>query len=479
MKLVGTLCALILVASCNGSIIGGTSDPEGEAAQDREDEIVDDDSGVALRTHLFEEVPGDVTNPERGFYVGVNLFKQSSITKVREQGSTLAIALIRLDDYRTSAISTAFLDDLAAGFQGAREHGFKVILRFMYNSSFTADASRAQIVAHIAQLTPLLQANADVIAVMQAGFIGAWGEWHGSTNGLDNFDDRQAVLDALLAALPENRAVQVRTPMFKRDLWNNPTPQPEGTSGMLPQGRVGHHNDCFLASDSDFGTFASPLSDWRAYLSSDTRFVPMGGETCTENAPRTDCAAAIADMEGFHWSYLNSQYKVEVLNGWEGQGCMDEVENRLGYRLVLDSVTHPETAKAGQQIKIEVALHNRGFAAPFNERPVYLVMRSETSTQLAKIDGIDPRRWLGGESNVHTLKVSLPKGMETGTYSVALWLPDADAGLAADPRFAVRFANDGTWQEAQGENILIPALFVGEPSGQGQGGDALLVAINN
>lgn len=479
MNLLRSLGLSLFIASCTGTI---TSEPEGqsESTQVREDEFALDESGRSIRTHYFQESTGDIANPERGFYVGVDLFSPGSIASIRDQGSTLAIALVRLDSFRTSALSAAFLNDLAIGFQGARENGIKVVLRFMYNSSFTADASRAQILAHITQLAPVLQANADVIAVMQAGFIGAWGEWHGSTNGLDNFSDRTAILDALLVALPDNRAVQVRTPMFKRDIWNAPT-APDSVAVAADQARVGHHNDCFLASESDFGTFSSPLDDWRNYLANDTQVVPMGGETCVVNAPRTDCQEALADMAGFHFSYLNRQYKVEVLSDWEEQGCMDEVESRLGYRLVLDSVSHPEVAVAGETIEIELALNNRGFAAPFNERPVHVVLRGANSTYTTsvKVEGLDPRKWAPGVSNVHTLRVNLPADMAADTYSVALSLPDAAAALAEDPRYSVRFANEGTWQDAQGENVVIPELVVGQSSAsvtQTDGGSPMLLA---
>lgn len=80
---------------------------------------------------------------------------------------------MRLDDYRTQPLDSSRLSALRAGFADVRTHGIKVILRFTYNSSYDADASREQIIEHIAQLTSILHDNADVIAVMQAGFIGA------------------------------------------------------------------------------------------------------------------------------------------------------------------------------------------------------------------------------------------------------------------------------------------------------------------
>lgn len=81
---------------------------------------------------------------------------------------------------------------------------------------------------------------------MEAGFIGAWGEWHTSTNGLDNIQDKREILNALLAAIP-GRFVQVRYPANIIEMY----PAPEDAVSA----RVAHHNDCFLSSNTDVGTY--------------------------------------------------------------------------------------------------------------------------------------------------------------------------------------------------------------------------------
>jgi hypothetical protein len=54
-------------------------------------------------------------------------------------------------------------------------------------------------------LAPLFREYHDVIAVAQAGFIGAWGEWHASTNDLTTPDNMRDILLRLLEILPEER----------------------------------------------------------------------------------------------------------------------------------------------------------------------------------------------------------------------------------------------------------------------------------
>ena len=149
------------------------------------------------------------------------------------------------------SLDDALLDSLSAGLAAVRAVGIKVTMRFVYNDGFDPDAPKARVLEHIQQVKPLLAANADVIAAFQAGFIGAWGEWHSSTNGLATPQNRKDILLAFLDAVPASRSVQIRTPMFKDEIF------PGGALGSAEaftgsaRARTGHHNDCFLASVDD------------------------------------------------------------------------------------------------------------------------------------------------------------------------------------------------------------------------------------
>ena len=50
--------------------------------------------------------------------------------------------------------------------------------------------------------------------------------------------------------------------------------------------------------------------------------------------------------------------------------------------------------------------------------------------------------------------VAVPAGLAAGRYDVFVALPDAADRLAGDPRYAVRFANEGTWNSSTGLNAL-------------------------
>ena len=82
------------------------------------------------------------------------------------------------------------------------------------------DPSKTDVLKHISQLKPILTLNQDVILTMQAGFVGPWGEWHGSTNFADDLEARQQIVSALLDAVPE-RNVGIRTPKHKQALYTS------------------------------------------------------------------------------------------------------------------------------------------------------------------------------------------------------------------------------------------------------------------
>ena len=456
--------AVLSLAACEGTITTPDGDdPIGDDSPSSSTGDTDLDDYPELGPMIsreFTESNIDFLNPERGYYVGYNLLGTSSGTSVRDGGHSLAIAQVNLEDYRNAPLDATLLAQLEAGFQRVRAAGFKVILRFKYNSAFAEDAPKSVILGHIEQLTPILQNNADVIAVLQAGFIGAWGEWHGSTNDLENPEDRGEILDALLAALPASRNVQVRAPHYKDEYVPGGAIQAAEAYTGSARARIGHHNDCFLASESDLGTYQAPIEQWEDYVADDGRYTAIGGETCIVYPAKTNCESAVLEMETAHWSYLNRQYNVDVLEGWEAGGCADEIERRLGYRFALDRVSHTEAVPPGGLLAVEIELHNSGFAAPFNRRPVDLVLTDGTTRRSVRLAGLDARQWQPGSPTTVTAVLRLPADLAPGDYTLALRLPDEAANLAGDPRYAIRLGNDDVWDEVTGDNVLTRSLVV-------------------
>jgi hypothetical protein len=369
-----------------------------------------------------------LNNPERGFYKGVNLSTgATSAASHYTSGHSLDLALVELRPYINKAIDQAFLDSLNNGFKAVRASGMKVILRFRYSNSSTAptDAPLSIILQHITQLTPLIVANADVIAVQQIGFIGAWGEWHTSSNNLNT-----------PSAQTSNRSLQIRTPSQKDAVFPGGPLTARASTG---KGRVGHHNDCFLASTSDMGTYASPVDTWKAYVAQEGKFTPVGGETCAVNPPRTDCPTALAELRAHSWTYLNEDYNKLVNDPWKTQGCYDTINKYLGYYFAVTRVLMSEKVRPGGILQVEFDVNNRGFAAPMNSRPVYLTFTLGTTKHVVQLP-VDSRDWAPGVSTVKA-KIRFPANLALGNYQVAVWLPDAAPSLKNDDRYSIKLAN--------------------------------------
>ena len=240
-----------------------------------------------------------VNNPERGFfrysqtesskpyiplnYLTLSYFKLSNVT--------LIWRYFYIDAFMNSPISESYLNSIQSDFNTLRQAGLKIIIRFAYSRDYIStniwDTNKSIILTHIAQLKPIIQANYDVIAVFQAGFIGVWGEWYWSnyfgampTPNADQLKDRREVLEAILDAVPSSRFVQIRYNYLKRDMYNltSGISLNEAYSETSSISRLGHHCDCFLASDNDWGTYRNKSIEF-PYLEQDTKYTPMGGET--------------------------------------------------------------------------------------------------------------------------------------------------------------------------------------------------------
>jgi hypothetical protein len=203
----------------------------------------------------------------------------------------------------------------------------------------------------------------------------------------------------------------------------------------------------------------------QAYLAELTRFTPMSGETCAPFPPRSECASAIQEMVLLHFSAINEAYHKGILRSWEEGGCMEEIVNRLGYRLSLTSAEFNEEVRPGGLLNLTVEVTNIGFASLMNPRPLYIVLvgRNAIPPYQVKLE-LDPRSWQPGISSF-TVDIRLPSKMEEGEYNLALWLPDEAESLQLNPLYAVQFANPDVWDESTGYNILGQVLIDSSTTG--------------
>lgn len=424
-----------------------------------------------LVTESFSENDRIFANPERGFYKHFDCLKSSasplSVSAVQAERTGNNVTLFYTGHYLTefvkSDISDKYLQLFRKNMQALRDGGAKCILRFAYTNDQDKkpwDATPEWVARHIEQLKPIIQEYSDVILCFQSGFIGVWGEGYYTDNFFfdpqtpEEHAKRKVVVDAMLDAIPSDRQVALRTPMFKRNMYatsyTDTLTLATAYDGSA-KARLGAFNDCFGAAADDYGTFLG--QDTREYWKKDTRYTLMGGETCNVS-DYCKCKQSMKDLEDYHWTYLNQGYNASVLSRWESEGCMDDVKRRLGYRLSLSEVSVSKNPSPGAGFRVRISLKNSGFAAPANPRAVELVLvDGEGNKTVYALNDVDPRYWFAGQTNIVDKLINLPDDA-SGKCTLYLNLPDPKETLHDNPLYSIRLANDDVWESKTGYNKI-------------------------
>lgn len=460
-------------------------------------------------------------NPERGLRLeeriatGDDRCLINDAQRTQVHGVTLAQSYCYLTDFTTADVSDAKLAQLQASFDALRRLGVKAVLRFAYETTHTIGSPGSKgatlpvIRNHIKQLKPLLEKNADVIFVLQAGFIGAWGEWHSSAHKLEADPQAKAAIVAdLLAALPANRMIQLRMPGYKRGALGKDARVTAATAfDGSPAARVGFHIDYFILNGNPWSDVNPGTEDF-AQMVQESPFVPVDGEAPwgKEDPHRIDGFAAIERLRDHHYSSfslihnfaiyedskeefsfekwmktplgaehvrrknlpLSDGYFFDANDHEVPRNVFEYIRDHLGYRLELQTAAFPRRIRAGQPLKIGASLINRGFATLYNPRPALFVLIAPDGRIVEMPTGADPRRWQPTDPGdaLHrpiphelTAERILPRDMSPGVYRLGLWLPDGSASLRQRAAYAIRLANrDVPWwtldHDRYGINVL-------------------------
>ncbi|GAA2334053.1 DUF4832 domain-containing protein [Dactylosporangium salmoneum] len=453
------------------------------------------------------------TNPERGFHNRYEIINDPSVndyasntipgfnpdmldrtfSRARADGDTLIHSYVHLDKYQTTDLPPALLTNLNGGLAAIRAQGLKIVLRVAYVWDGYSAVTEPQMERHIDQLAPVLAANADVIMHLEAGFFGAWGEWHESPYTAASEESqapvRYQLVKKLLSSTPATIPVAIRYPIFNYEFAQRTAP-PAGCT--LPNNcllttaefdRLGFHDDCFLADSADMGTYdqnswlgwfdVAAKKQWVYDMATSTAGNKIvGGETC--NASGGNDAAGVNaqyELSHQHWTEINEDYAAVNTDLWKSanmaasgndpaETLFTRIKRKLGYRLRLVDATYSTPATAGASFTFSAHLNNDGYAGLIKPRPVYLVFDDGTHRYDVQLPGVDPRTWKPGAVTIPAQTVTLPS-MVSGQYKLALWLPDQATGLRGNPAYSVRLADTGTWDAAKGYNVLASGVTVG------------------
>lgn len=466
-------------------------------------------------------------NPERGFRLEVALDVAEKnyvwdakhypdITSyLKEQSEMYAsdsVSLVQTYFYLMGLVgkdlSSEDFQTMSTFFDELRALGKKAVLRFAYETAFMGRApigpTKEDVLRHAAQLKPFLEENRDVIQVVQAGMIGAWGEWHSSVHGLEQSEEtKRDILEAVCDMTPIGRYVQVRVPTYKNLL--------EADTNLYK--RLSFHDDFIVIQPHPWDGGISEGTPAFAQIVRESPYLPIDGElpwgTWSVNQdPDNPGASWLVDgLQTARRLFLQHYTSLSVIHNYKEKGINDKysmiqwkktpittsflVENKmpisdryfenqdgtpasrsvfeyirdhLGYRIELQSLSCPKRWKIGEENSIELTLINRGFSTLFNEHEVCFVLVDESGrvTNVLQTDA-DVHTWqpYAPSDSTYTPLVHhivdvwpLSSDAKPGTYRVGLWIPDGSERLRFNPRYAIHCANgDVDWLTWKGYGI--------------------------
>ena len=452
-----------------------------------------------------------LANPERGFRFEIGVGRIPSdmvkVAHVRDQwpfpryrrdGVVISQAYCYLTQFHSSEISDEKLAALQADFDRARRDGVKFLFRFAYEYDGVKEGPTAErILAHIRQLTPIVRDNADVIYVLQIGWVGLWGEFHTSVHGISK--DPKAVADivaATLEMLPPGHPTMMRRMAYRRAVLGTLGVGTEVTSANAwssePAARIGFFNDGTLANWWDGGTFTTePYAETGDEDFDEVarygRYLPVDGElfwTGQYSHPAFACGLRAIDRFTRHhyttlslvhgFSELDQRRDPWTIDGWkvtpvtpdelaffgirfdpayfEGvphRTAFEFIRDHLGYRLAATKADFSGDIAPGGAFEASVTLRNYGFSTPVKPRRPEFVLASKSGEAVEIPVEFDCRQLqpcaegaTDGSVLDHEIRLatSLPASMPEGPYCLGIWFPDPSPSLRYRPEYAIRLA---------------------------------------
>lgn len=414
----------------------------------------------------------NVLNPDRGFYTATaltTLRDWDGFSDARANGFSLVYAPIELFDYVTTpTLPTSLLNTIKTNLEQAKNAKVKLILRISYrNSMDSVDASRTIIDGHLTQLAPLLQEYKNIISIVQAGTIGAWGEWHSFTGDYakDNVnykDNRRAIITRLHNIFP-NKFIQIRTPMHKEFLYGGSKDYAdESNSAMITQAsvksnniisKIAHHNDCFVSSYTDEGTYPSDnIEYWKNYVQNDSQYSPTGGETCAlksgEEGLLSSCANIIQELKRFNYAFLNSDYNPKVIQKLKDEGCYTTIQENLGYRIVANSLN---INSSDNNLSIDLSLSNKGYAAAYVPTKMQLMLKNDSHSYIFPFEDFDLRKLLPERTKTFNFIMN-KQNVETGSYCLYMKI--------SNEIDSIKLSNANLWDTSINANKLACSIVL-------------------
>ncbi|MDR0430977.1 MAG: DUF4832 domain-containing protein [Tannerellaceae bacterium] len=489
---------------------------------------------------LFADDPegaNGICNPERGFRLEVALdvtdgafmcnsqeFREAAfyLEEQIEEYKDEKVSLVQTSFYLTGTIGREITEDefkvMEGFFETLRKNGLKAILRFAYetgNVNEETAPTEKDIVTHTKQLRKILRENRDVILVLQAGFVGARGEWRHSSNGLEKSDEtKKNILENICSMIPGERMVQIRTPELKQLL--------DPSSGYYS--RVSYHDDFIAIRKHPRDEGLSEGTSGHKQMVDESQFLlidgnlPWGKWSVAKGSNNVNAGWIIDGLETARRLSQQHYTSLGIVHNYKEHGAKEKysmmywketpvtekflsennmpyspnyfrkkdktkversvfeyIRDHLGYRIELQKFKTNKQWNLKKKNRVELSLVNRGFATLFNEHAVYFVLIDANDRVAFRIRTQDDVRFWHPHRPIdkkrfpipHTVKADIVMEggtIDKGTYKLGLWMPDESKHLMFDSRYAIRCANsDVEWwvspDKKYGVNILTTITF--------------------
>ena len=488
----------------------------------------------------YKGIPADKTsglyNPGRGFrletavdVVTDTIDPAAELKNLSFRYASDSVSLTQCYFYLTELydknLEKKHLEVMQKYFDEMRLLGKKAVLRFAYERDFIRrkpiGPKLPQILSHLEQLKPFLEKNKDLILVVQAGLIGAWGEWHSSIHGLENSDSiKTAVLEKLLSVVPEELDVQVRLPDFKNLLKSNEKMysrlsfhddfiviKPDRWDGGMHEGTDNYNQivkeSPYLAVDGEmpWGFWSvgkdpdSPSAGWiieglpaarRLFMQHYTSLSVIhnykeqhANNIFDENNPPEYSMVVwkktmlTADSLIKYNLPVSDNYFTTSKGENVPRSAFDYIRDHLGYRIELQRFATNTLWNKNKSNHYNLTLINRGFSTVHGTYDVYLALIDENSNVYLNKVNCNPEDWqpyMPGDSNYRLLlhridgDFILPENINSGKYKLGLIITDSSDRLQFNPKYSIRCANDIQWlvvpENRYGINILTDAIYV-------------------
>ena len=429
-------------------------------------------SGDELTAALYDKVYEVNTslnnlNPKRGFYKPLTSLDQQldydRFQHAKDDGFTLVYTPVKLYSYtQTATLPDTLLQTMKNNLDDASKAGVELIVRIQYRDDNGSDPAKDIILGHLQQFETVFAPYQDTIYTVEAGCIGAYGEWHSFSGDFvdtnpDYKQNRKAIIEALMRVFP-SKYIHIRTPMHKELLFgsSNEYGDEAQEAQVTPslaystdiRAKIAHHNDCFLASFSDKGTYeSSNVTFWKDYVANDTEFVPLGGETCLDESTYTNCDNAQKELKKLHWSFLNVAYHPDVIDRWKTEGCYDTIANNLGYNFVADGLNY---SLNNDTLHLELFVTNRGYANLYEEYQLNFVLYNTQHSYRYNTQE-DLREWKPSQQQSIQKDINLTQ-VVSGEYTLGV-----EVILKND---TIRFSNAKMWDENQKINKVLESIHI-------------------